>query len=116
MEYCIQFWWLHLNKEVVELKKMQKTATELIPGLGHLQTAVFETLQSRMDVPGTGGGGGGRVPHDAGARAYCGRFFFLVHIRTRAFQDTQAAQWCGDASVKNCQVHGAKQPLLRLGT
>ena len=36
LEYCIQFWSPHLRKDIVELKKVQKRATEMMTGLGHL--------------------------------------------------------------------------------
>ena len=30
---CIQFWFLHLKKEILELKKVQRTMTKVIKGM-----------------------------------------------------------------------------------
>ena len=35
LEYCIQFWSPHLKKDIVEMEKVEKSATKMMPGLGH---------------------------------------------------------------------------------
>ena len=44
LEDCIQFWSLHLKKDIVEVEKVQKRVIKMMTGLGHLPYE--EKLQS----------------------------------------------------------------------
>ena len=36
LEYCIQSWTLYRKKNIDKLERIQRKATKMIPGLGHL--------------------------------------------------------------------------------
>lgn len=36
LEYCVHFWLPHLKKHIVETEKLQKRATKMMTGLGHI--------------------------------------------------------------------------------
>lgn len=37
LEYCIQYWWPHLKREIVELGKVQMVRSNMSKGLKHLR-------------------------------------------------------------------------------
>ena len=36
LEYCLQFWLLPLEKDILELERVQQRTTKIMTGLGHL--------------------------------------------------------------------------------